>query len=96
MSAANPTSLPPPGGFRELGKLGEFFFKTQEACATAVGEPHEHRSEVRNNYQTLAWTSMLGHDTHKASRWRLHARLAYVVRVDNRASVAHVAATPAV
>ena len=27
---------------------------------------------------------------------RLHERLAFVVRVDNRASVAHVAVTPAV
>ena len=27
MSAANPTSLPPPGGFRELGKFGETFLK---------------------------------------------------------------------
>jgi hypothetical protein len=27
---------------------------------------------------------------------RLHGRLAYVVRVDNRASVAHVAVMPAV
>jgi hypothetical protein len=34
-----------------------------------------------------------GHDAHKASTRQLHARLAYVVRVDNRASVAHVAAT---
>jgi hypothetical protein len=33
---------------------------------------------------------------HKASTRRLHARLAYEVRVDDRASVAHVAATPAV
>ena len=31
-----------------------------------------------------------------ANEARLHERLAYVVRVDNRASVEHVAVTPAV
>jgi hypothetical protein len=35
----------------------------------------------------------VGHDSHKASTRRLQERLAYVMRVDDRASVAYAAAS---
>jgi hypothetical protein len=39
------------------------------------------------------WQYSVGHDAHKASTRRQHARLAYVMHVDDRASVAYAAAS---
>jgi hypothetical protein len=51
---------------------------------------------VAHQVHPATWAVRRVHDAHKASTRRLHARLAYVVRVDNHASVAYVATTPAV
>ena len=69
---------------------------TYEDDQTAIFHTSARGSWLRQISCQVAYrlgSTVGGHDTHKASTRRLHARLAYVMRVDNCASLAYAVAS---
>jgi hypothetical protein len=69
---------------------------TYEDDQTAIFHTSARGSWLRQISCQVAYrlgSTVGGHDTHKASTRRLHARLAYVICVGNRSSVAYAAAS---